>query len=150
MIFRFIAISVWICFVTLGSTYAAFSYRLGQAQAVSNSTDTQPVAHDLKTITVPVIRDGQVRGYISADFSIIVQEGETNRHMPDIDGYVIDESYRFIYSDTSIAFDAIRKTDLTQLTSDIKSRVNARLGRQTLQDVLVRGYHYIPRDQLPK
>lgn len=150
MIFRLIIICLWTCLVTIGAAYVAFYYRIRPTQDVITPNELHPVTHDLKPITVPVIREGQVRGYISADLTIIAEGNENKQHIPDIDGYVLDESYRYIYSESSIEFEAIRKTDLAQLTSNIKSRVNARLGRQALQDVLVRGFHYIPRDQLSK
>jgi len=147
---RHIIIGVWTCCATLGATYTAYYYRIRPSQITSTPNQSHPKTRDLKTITVPVIRDSQIRGYISADFSIICEE--TDQHQPalEFDGYVLDEAYRMIYSQTDIDFDTIQKTDLNQLISDIKSRVNHRLQREAIQDILIRSFHYVPREDLQK
>lgn len=140
----------WACFATLAATYGAFYYRTHPAQPSVTSAANHAKSRDLKTITVPVIRNGQIRGYISAEFSIVGLSSGSHEQGPDIDSYVLDEAYRLIYAETGVDFDFIQQTDLTRLTSDIKSRVNSRLGTAALQDVLVRSFHYISRDETQK
>jgi len=147
---RLVMISAWICAVALGATYSAFYFRSRPAQQASVAHASHPKAQDLKTITVPIIRDGQIRGYITADFSMIGQETDPHQPTPEIEGYVLDEAYRMIYAETGIDFASIQKTDLARLTSDIKSHVNHRLEREALQDILIRGFHYVPRDELQR
>lgn len=143
-------IGAWTCCVALGATYSAFYFRLQPSHNTSAAQDSHPKAQDMKTITVPIIRDGQIRGYVTADFSIIGQETDPHLPGPEIEGYVLDEAYRLIYAESSVDFDSIQKTDLARLTSDIKSRVNRRLEREALQDILIRGFHYVPRDELQR
>lgn len=143
-------VGVWTLSIALVAVYGGFFYRTRPAPAQAEAYASHAKARDLKTITVPMIRDGQVRGYISADFSIVGEISDPHQQNSEVDSYVLDEAYRLIYAETSIDFDALRKTDLSRLTVDIKSRVNARLSREALQDVLVRSFHFIPRDQLQK
>ncbi len=140
----------WACFTTLATTYVGFYYRTHPSQPSVTVSVNHVKPRDLKTITVPVIRNGQIRGYISAEFSIIGQSSELHEQSPDIDSYVLDEAYRLIYSETGLDFDFIKQTDLTRLTSDIKSRVNSRLGKEALQDVLVSSFHYVSSGEVKK
>jgi hypothetical protein len=64
--------------------------------------------------------------------------------------YVLDEAYRLIYAESTVEFQNIQKADLSKLTSDIKSRVNTRLGRDAIKDVLVRSFHYVSREDAQK
>ena len=145
-----ILIGLWMCAISLGATYAGFWYKTRPAPAPSAAHDANTKAQDLKTITVPIIQDGQIRGYISADFSVVGAEQDPHSKGLDTEGYVLDEAYRLIYAESTIEFQNIQKTDLTKLTGDIKSRVNARLGREAIKDVLVRSFHYVPREEVQK
>ena len=135
------------CLLALGATYGGFYYRTRPTTSASEAHALHVNTHDLKTITVPMIREGLIRGYVSAEFSIIVPETVSHPQTSEIDSYILDEAYRLIYAETGIEFENIRKTDLNRLTNDIKTRVNARLNREALQDVLIRSFHYVPRDQ---
>ena len=141
---------VWACSATLAATYGGFYYRTHPAQSSVTLSVNHIKPRDLKTITVPIIRNGQIRGYITAEFSIIGQSSEPHEQSPDIDSYVLDEAYRLIYSEADVDFDFIRQTDLARLTSDIKSRVNSRLGKEALQDVLVSSFHYVSSEDVKK
>lgn len=145
-----IFVGVWTCVTTLAATYGGFFYRTHPALPADLTHATRAQSRDLRTITVPVIRNGQILGYISADFSIIGANTDQHQNTPDIEGYVLDEAYRLIYAETGVDFDFIQKTDLNRLTADIKSHVNTRLEREAIQDVLVRSFHYVPRDQIQK
>ena len=109
--------SAWACLTTLAATFGGFYYRThpGRPSIIVSANNAKP--RDLKTITVPVIRNGQIRGYISAEFSIIGQSSESHEQSLDIDSYVLDEAYRLIYSETGVDFDFIRQTDLTRFSS---------------------------------
>lgn len=147
---RQILLGLWVCAVSLGATYGGFIYKTRPASAPETSHDANINAQDLKTITVPIIQEGQIRGYISADFSVVVAQQDPHEKGPETESYVLDEAYRLIYADSTVEFQNIQKTDLTKITSDIKSRVNSRLGRDSIKDVLVRGFHYVPREEAQK
>ena len=140
-------IGVMTCLTALASTYGGFYYRTRPTPSAAATPVQQSKARELKTITVPMIRDGHIRGYVSAEFSIIAAEINPHQENPEIDSYVLDEAYRLIYADNGLDFQAIQKTDLNRLTADIKLRVNTRLNREAIQDVHVRGFHYVPREQ---
>lgn len=97
-----------------------------------------------------MIRYGKILGYITAEFSIVGPSSDSHEQGPDTDSYVLDEAYRLIYAETGVDFDFVKQTDLTRLTSDIKSRVNSRLGKDALQDVLIRSFHYVSREETQK
>lgn len=147
---RQILLGFWVCAVSLGATYGGFYYKTRPAPTSSAAHETNIKAQDLKTITVPIIQEGQIRGYISADFSVVGAEQDPHQKGLDTEGYVLDEAYRLIYAESTVEFQNIQKADLSKLTSDIKSRVNTRLGRDAIKDVLVRSFHYVSREDAQK
>jgi hypothetical protein len=147
---RQILLGLWVCAVSLGATNGGFIYKTRPAPVPETSHEANIKAQDLKTITVPIIQEGQIRGYISADFSVVVAQQDPHEKAPETESYVLDEAYRLIYAESTIEFQNIQKTDLTKITSEIKSRVNTRLGRDAIKDVLVRGFHYVPREEAQK
>ena len=81
-----------------------------------------------KEFTVPKISNGAIQGYIIAQLSysldpaapksIIAAPPET---------FLLDEAFRYIYSDDSIDFSNLKKYDLPKMTKTLTQNVNARL-----------------------
>ena len=148
--FPLFLIAAWVCIATLFGAYGGFRYRTHTLPPEAQASENHFQSVDLKVITVPVIRQGQIKGYVSAEFSITGQLPKSSDDSRNIESYVLDEAYRLIYADVDIDFDYIEKTDLNRLTSNLRSRVNTRLEKDTVTDVLVRGFHYVPREEVMK
>ena len=145
-----VAIGVWACIVALASSYAAATWTSGGSVAIER--------HEAKlegleyrrpaAITVPMISDGRLRGYVVARI-VFTADANALREFPiDPQAFVIDEAFRRIYTEGRVEFDQMSKYNLNDITGAIKTNVNARLGFDLVQDVLIDELNYVNKDDL--
>ncbi len=157
---RLLLIGVWTCAVTLASTYGAAYWKSHRSAPTPEAHVEKLEVRKVKPITVPVISDGQLKGYISAEFSYVVVATEKahggGHGAPaaggdglDPDSYVMDEAFRRIYADNSLDFRHIEKFDLNSLTHGITRRVNERLGSALIRETLVKSFAFVPKEDIP-
>jgi len=135
---------VWICLVTLGSIYAVVAFKSetpkdAKVEEFFGGLDyvkTEPVS-------VPIIEDGAVQGYVIAQF-VFTADGKLLRRMSvPPQPFLVDEAYRTIYDNVLVDFTRPEKADLTKLTSLMRDNVNARFGTDLVKDVLVEQVNFV-------
>ncbi len=144
-------VGIWACAVTLGGAYGGVSWRLRADNPPATAHEEKLETRKIKPITVPIISDGVLKGFISAEFSMLWPKSDPHgAHDAELDpeGYFMDEAFRLIYAENKIDFTQIQKTDLAVLTSRITANVNKRLGREAVKETLVKSFAFIPRDEL--
>lgn len=147
---RLLLCGIWVCVVTLGSTYAAIVW---QAEAVSAPDERNPASSsDVKRLTtksfsVPVIADGAVQGYVIAQFSYIVAVDALKELSVKPESYFIDQAFQTIYTGGEINFRKMKKQDLPKLAKLIGENVNKRIGLQLVEEVLIEQLSYIPKEK---
>jgi len=146
---RLVATGLWICFVTVLSSYAA---TLWQTQTAPES-EVDKLFGGLKSmqtsiISVPVVVAGAVQGYVLAQFTFTMNANTLGRMSVKPDVFLLDAAFRAIYSGDAAALRGSRKQDLQALTAAIKSRVNERFGSALVEDVLIEQYNYMPKDEV--
>ncbi len=147
-----IGLGIWAIVVALVAGYMAATWNTGatvdvvRAEAKPSGLETiHPAA-----ITVPMISDDQLRGYVVAKVAFTA-EAEALRIAPtDPLPFVVDEAFRHIYTDGKVEFDHLAKYNLDKITGDIKDAVNKRLGTDLIKDVLVEELNYVDREQLKR
>jgi hypothetical protein len=142
-------VGLWIAAVALGSTLATAYLKATPARA-AKETAAVPQVQKARGISVPIIADGAVRGYVVAEFSFTV-DPDVMRQMPlSPEVFLLDEAFRLIYSDPTLDFKHLEKYDLTKLTTELTKRTNARLGVKLLKQVLVQDFNFAPKDENDK
>lgn len=143
---------VWVCAVTLTSAYFGVMWpRSGTPAADSKDRHSQPA--DLtpvrtRMISVPVVAEGAIRGYVVAQFTFTAP-AKLMKHLPiKPDLFVVDEAFQLIFSGKTIDFRHFRKQDLPALAKQITENVNQRLGMHVVEDVLVQELSYVPKDSV--
>jgi hypothetical protein len=170
---KLILTGLWVCLVTLGSTFAIVSWPAStagpQPPAAPAPAPASPQAHAAPTpahgppsaplaagmemvktrmISVPIVTDNAVQGYVMAQFAFVA-DSKTLKHLaikPDV--FLVDEAHKAIFSGGSIDFRQFTKQDLRGLTKEIAGAVNKRLGTRLIEDVLVQELNFIPKDQV--
>lgn len=148
-----IIVGVWACLITLAGAYGGVYWRQhSSADAPAAAHEEKLEAHKVRPITVPIIADGALKGYVSAEFSLMTPKVEGHGHASALDpeGYVMDEAFRLIYAENRIDFADLRKSNLADLTSRITANVNKRLGKEAIREILVKNFAFIPREELPQ
>ena len=142
---------VWVCAATMGSAYLGAAWQRPAAvtterQDHASSSDSTPVR--TRMISVPVVADGGIRGYVVAQFAFTAS-AKLMKHMsvkPDL--YVLDEAFQLIFSGDMIDFRQFKKQDLPALGRKIAENVNKRLGVRVIEDVLIQELNYVPKDSV--
>jgi flagellar basal body-associated protein FliL len=142
-------IGFWVCSVALGSTYSFVQMNSGSSSEADSKEESEAVVF-IKTdmVSVPVIKDGKVQGYLVAQLSFAVSKAESAKLPFEPAPYLIDVAYRTLYESSAIDFEKLRPQDLTALAKKISEGSNAKLGSEVVKDVLMNEINYIPRDEV--
>lgn len=137
---------LWVCLVTLASTYAAVSWHTARTP----EPEVQKLFGGLESvrtrmISVPVVADGAVHGYVMAQFVFTVDANAMKRMPVKPDVFLLDEAFKTIYGSDRIDFRQARKQDLPGLSKDIADNVNKRLGVALIDDVLIQEFNYVSK-----
>ena len=145
---RLLILGVWICGVTLVSGHLALTWR-AEAPPASETPFFEGLEYEeTALIHVPIIANGEVQGYVAAQF-VFTADAHTMRQMTvKPHAYVRDEALRAIYSNAKVDFARLERVDIDALLKTVKTNVNARLGGDLVKDVLVKEFNYVRKDQL--
>jgi hypothetical protein len=146
---RLIATGIWICVVTVLASYAATLWHAPPAKE-DGATKLFGGLESMETgvISVPVISNGSVQGYVLAQFTFTMKSEALGRMSVKPDVYLQDAAFRAIYSGEAAALRGAKKQDLEALTATIKRRVNERFGDQFVEDVLIERLTFVPKEEV--
>lgn len=147
---QLIVVGLWIVGATLGATYGGAYWRSHASSSYDSESSPKLSVHPIKVITVPIIENGGLRGYISAEFSFVGVAHDPHDAGLDPESFIQDEAFRMIYSNRKLDFMNIQKDDLSELTREIVEKVNARIGKSVVKEMLVRNFNFIAREDVPK
>jgi hypothetical protein len=147
---KYLLFGLWICGVTLGSAYGAIIWSMQKAAETTDNKGSQDQYEQIKTrmITVPVIVEGKLQGYVMAQFVFQINVAATKEMGIKPDLFLVDEAFKVIYSGEAIDFRNARKKDVAALSELIKKRVNTRFGENFAKEVLVQELNYLPQDRM--
>jgi len=144
---KLLAIGLWVCAATLGSSWVAANWRAGEQAEVAKKPDFFEGLDYRKTdsIAVPLIADNAIKGYALARFVYTI-DGETAASLAvPPDPVILDEAFRAVYSVAGFDFAHPERYDLAALLQSVKTNVNARYGRDVVEDVMVDQFDFLPK-----
>jgi hypothetical protein len=142
-------VGLWVCMVALGSSY--FFIQMNNSSAARLPSEEEVAAIDfIRTdmVSVPIIREGKVQGYLVAQLSFAVNKVESTKLGFEPTPYLVDVAYRTLYDNSAVDFAKLRPQDLTTLSKKISEGANQKLGREVVKDVLMNEINYVPRDEV--
>lgn len=145
---KLLMIGVWGCVVTLAGAYGGVYWRTHSHDSGDKAHEEALETRKIKPITVPIISNGMIKGYILAEFSLVAPKGDPHDKAIDPEGYFLDETYRFIYASSDKDFTNMQTSDVADMTRRITEAVNKRLGKVMVKEALVTNFGFIPRDEL--
>jgi hypothetical protein len=128
-------VGVWACLITLVASYEASSVMRARANRPAQASASASESRKSKEINVPIIRDGQVKGYVVAQFSYVVDLVVAKTLPVPPEAIFVDETFRYIYDDEKIDFTHLDKLELNKLTSTLMQKVNARMKADVITDI---------------
>ena len=146
---RLIAAGMWICLVTALSSYAATLWHTQTSpEEEVNKLFGGLESMQTSMLSVPIVADGAVQGYVVAQFTFTMNSDVVRRMSVKPDVFLLDAAFRSIYGGDPATLRGVRKQDLQQLTTAIKERANVRFGSSLIEDVLIEKYSYVPKDEV--
>ncbi len=147
---RFLLTGAWVCVVTVASSYFALQWKLGPGSEARAGSPLAGVSLEkTRAISVPMIADGMIQGYVVAQFAVTVDSEKGGRLPVPTQAFVIDEAFRAIYSDSTFDFRNLARYDLAALTRSIAAKVNARLADEVVREILVEEFNFVPKSEIP-
>ena len=101
----------------------------------------------LQPLTVPILSNGQVQGYVLARLSLEVDEKNAKAAELPPDPFVLDEAFRYLYAEADIDFRKLGRPDLNRIRGEILKRSSARLKSDLVKDVLIEEFNFVPREE---
>ncbi len=152
-IIKFVVTGVWLSAITLGTAYGVMSWRAGQAveekkmaaEEAKSWGDTEQVR--TKMISVPLVVDGVVRGYVLAQFTFSLSSRLAKSLPVKPDMFLVDEAFRLLYSGEAVDFNTLKKTEIGTLAEKLKQNVNKRFGTDLVKEVFVQELNYLPKEE---
>jgi len=145
---RLIATGVWICLVTVLSSYAATMWH-GQAPQEEGVEKLFGGLQSMQTtmISVPVISSGAIEGYVLAQFTFTMSSDTVSRMSVKPDVFLLDSAFRTIYAADPATLRGSKKQDFSVLTAAIKAQVNERFGSPFVEDVLIEKFNFVSKEE---
>jgi hypothetical protein len=151
MMMRLLA-GVWICVVALGTSFGVTQWKLGQvaAQAEVKPVKKAGELRKLKSITVPLVANGQVLGYLVAQFAYMIDGEAAKNFDSQPDAFVADEAFRLLYADEKLDYRNLERFDIPRFVAAVKANANARLKAEVVVDILVQEFNYVAVEEVRK
>ena len=147
---KLIAVGLWVACVALGSSYVMASMAGGSSDEAGEEV-SYFVGLDYRTtdnITIPMISDAAIQGYILARFVYTIDGKTVAQLKVPPDPFILDEAFRRLYATEGFDFAKPERFDLPALTKDIREAVNARYGSNLVRDILVEQFDYIAKSEV--
>ena len=147
---RIVISALWICLVTVASSYGVMMMTGGQAPTAAEADEFFGGLDYVKTqiISVPIVSSGAIQGYLIAQF-VFTADGKLLRQLsvpPEV--FLTDEAFQTIFAGEAPDFKNLKKYDLAGLKTKIAANVNKRFDADIVRDVLIEQFNFVPKDQV--
>ncbi len=146
---KLLAISLWCVAASLGASYATAQWKLTKAKAPAASAAKEAIEQKkTRVISVPMIVDGQVKGYIVAQFNYVIDANAAKTLGAAPENFLVDEAFRIIYADDTFDFRQLKKFDVAKLAQELLARVRQRTKSEAVKEVLVNEFNFVSREHV--
>lgn len=145
---RMILLSLVACLSTVGGVYGAVMWK--SSLSADPSKDEHAKLQILRTpmVSVPILLDGQVLGYVVTRLRFAADSELVKESSIQPEAFVADEAFRLIYETAPKDIKTGRKNALKELTENIASGANQRLGRNVVKDVMIDSWTYLSKQDM--
>jgi hypothetical protein len=148
-VIKFIVAALWICAATVGAVF--YSYQAAGARGEGEAP--KPMLGgldyvDTDIISVPLIRDSAVRGYLLTKLVYTVEPAEMAKLSVPASALMTDQVYSYLYSNPQIDFTRTATIDIDAFRKNIRDTINARVGTEIVHDVLIDQLNFLSKDEI--
>ena len=144
---RMLLLGLVVVLSTLGGSYAAMKI----PQATSGSSGKEQVVEavtivKLDPVSVPVVRDGKIQGYVLGRISFSTSASEAARYKDALILYVNEAIFRSIYEEETLDFSSLKPIGVEALVGRVVEKANARIGRNAIAQVFVENMNFLAHE----
>lgn len=147
---KMLILGVWASIMSLGAAFGVMTWQNSKTEEVVAPPAPAATLLRTKTISVPMLLDGQVRGYVVSRFEFTADTAKISASGATPESLVADEAFKLIYSRSAADVQIAKKHDLQVLTKAIGDGVNQRIGSDLIKDVLIESWSYLSKEDLEK
>lgn len=145
---RIVITGLWICAVTVLSSYAMITWMPALPNPKAEEYLEGLTYQKLRPLNIPIIADGSVQGYVIATVIFTAEAHLINGAGVSPSPFVLDESFRQIYADRELDFRNLKKYDINKRLEEIRRRVNERLGSEIVKDIMVENFNFVTKKDI--
>ena len=136
---------LWAALLAVGTQYGLERWDQVRSKPAAAEAHAASSLRKLPPLTVPIIARGQVQGYVVAKIAIEVDEVVAKALDIPPESYVVDETFRLIYSEAGVDFAKLARADLERIRNEVRDRSAKRLKPGIVKDVLFEDFNFVPR-----
>ncbi len=146
---KLVAIGVWVILVTAGATYGSV-YLASNGATGTTAAKPDLGVEELKSemTSVPIMRGGDIAGYLILQLSFAVDRGLLAERKLDPLPFLVDAAFRVVFSRTDVDFRRLKSKDLEEITAAIAAESNARIGADLVRHVLLQQVNYVRKEDI--
>jgi hypothetical protein len=148
-VLKTVLLGIWVIAVTAAATYGSI-YLKDDPSAIPGAAreDHGLEALQSEMTSVPIIRGGEVIGYLIIKLVFEADKSVLAEKMLEPIPFLNDAAFRVIFARTDIDFRRLRPSDLDRLTADIASEANKRIGAELVRHVLLEELNYVRKEDI--
>lgn len=146
---KLFAACIWIILVTAGSTLTSFYIGIdlsGSKEDTEHDAGVEELTSEMSS--VPIMRDGNVMGYLIFQLSFVADRALLEEKKLDPMPFMTDAAFRVVFTGRDIDFRDLRKNDLDRLTAEVLKEANARIGFDLVRSVLLKQFNFVKKEDI--
>lgn len=145
---RLVAVGLWVILVTAGATFASVYLGAGKSGDTQEKADSGVEELTSEMISIPVMRDGDITGYLIFQLSFAADREILEAKKLDPMPFMKDAAFRVAFASTDLDFRYLKKDDLDRLTADIAKEANASVGAELVRRVLLQQFNFVKKEDI--
>lgn len=139
---------LWSCIVAVGAAYLGLVWSQDAHEGSRAAAKPAKMTHvSLRPISVPMSSDGQLKGYVVTKLGYVARADDLKKLEVKPEVFLFDAVFSAIFTRKEFDIAAIDQKALAEFAQHVKEKVNARLGSEVIEQVVVEELGYIPFDQ---
>lgn len=98
-----------------------------------------------KNVNIPVISQGEVKGYIVVQFGYRIEGDEAKKTSETAEMYILDEAINALYASTAKLGGQLERYQIQELTPALLKKVQERLSTTKITDLMLQEFTFVPR-----
>ena len=148
--FKALFIGIWVASILSGSVYY-----FGNMQAKSGNSSKPTASYfggldyiSLDPMTVVVIRENEVRGYIIVEAVFTIKQSDLPRLSVPMKYLLRDLIIESVHNNPDIDIFRLAKFDLGKFQDQLRTDINVKMGEETVHDILIQKINFISKDDV--